>query len=619
LEGLFLRCSYSWSGADYKRNLSRLLDFVREQFDTIAAVHSDENLTKDLETLVNMRVDSLPDPDKEQLKNELWGNFKRELETSIDKHRQAREMQKNQAARQSLLEGQEHYLQTQTNFNFMSFAKTLLHEDYNTQEAQRLLPLLTNYHARLKSIVPKPGASQLEVMEARQEQQQADTWIATLEKKLTDAIAGPATAPAARPASSRPPAHPSGLAQGPPPSLPGSSPGALHRGAIIYPGRAQNTPPILEKPLSTIQSMRFWQIPTRENDRRQGYPPGHIASWCYRDGTFWVQEVYGPFQEARWANFHGVDLKTFSARTVGFEGEQYAFSAEMVMGGKHEFDVDSNYLYLWLKDSVRRYSFQRRNWEVFAPAGDSKPQRLGNRLFFISPTSIRELLPDDALQLLASCRRRPALSALDNMDDYGTCHLFLDAKGRINICASNELYMLAAANDWQHYATVPARDLSFANLFDEGFIEQAASAPRWPPQTPTRSVCADGDCLWFLFDTQRPMMGAPGFSPAGPDTAGGLSLVRCKYDESRSMTISLTLPEPEAGAEQGSAGGQENLRRRVWIITATPEGLIATHSAAHGFWLIPRGVLSQAVSEAYARQSAIKAGPEGPASQPATP
>jgi hypothetical protein len=413
----------------------------------------------------------------------------------------------------------------------------------------------------------------------------------------------------------------------------------------------RNNQPMLEEPLSTIKSARFWKIPTGEDDLRQGYPPGHIASWCYRDGRFWVQELYGPFQAASGAIFHGVDLKTFSARLVAFKGEQHAFTEAMLIGGKHEFDVDGSYLYLWLKDSVRRYSFKRQNWEVFTPAGDSKPERLGDRLFFTSPTSVRECLPDGALQLLASCRRRPAVTALDNMDNYGACHLFLDAKGRINLCASNELYRLAGANDWQHYATIPARDLFPPTLFDDGFIvpmeewwgmfgpcqkpeflfrqpglpgrhaatPPATPAPRWPAPPPSLTVCPEGDCLWFLVDSSRPMRAAPGISPAGPESTGGLSLVRCQYDEPRSMRMALTLPEPQGGAAQASARGPENLRRRGWMLTTTPEGLVATHREARGFWLIPRADLNQALTEAYARQSAPKARTKGLAPQTATP
>ena len=384
------------------------------------------------------------------------------------------------------------------------------------------------------------------------------------------------------------------------------------------PGARIGNPPNLEKTLGSIHSVRFWNIPASQEDKPEKSSRGQIVSACYRDGRLWVQALFGQMPTVSSAGFYGVDLKTFSTQQVEYHGEGYSFTLEMargmVMRNRREFDVDSNYLYLCMKDSVGRYSFQKQTWEQFSPAGDGKPQRLGQRLFFTSSNSILECLPDGTLQLVASCRRRPALNALDYLDDYASCHLFVDGKGRLNVYAGHELYALSGTNDWKRYASLPMRDDAAAQLFDDGFITEnhdwwgmfgpclkpellfrtptqpspryappaKTQAPRWPAPPPAREACLDGDCVWFLVDSSRPIPGAPGSSQAED-----LSLVRFKYDETNAVRIALDLSQPQ------SAAGP-----RQWTLATTPEGFIATQTAVPGFWFIPRDELNRAVAEA---------------------
>ena len=266
---------------------------------------------------------------------------------------------------------------------------------------------------------------------------------------------------------------------------------------------------------------------------------------------------------------------------------------------------------------------------------------MGNRLFFTTVNSIQEYLPDGSLQLLASCRRRPAITALDNMDNYAPCHLFLDGQGRINVCASNELYLLSGTNDWQHYATLPAGVFFGGTLSEDGFVQplredwwgmfgpcqkpeilfrlpapsrpgiiqirppvsqKPASAPRWLEPPPGWNACLDGDCLWFPSDSSQP---TPGIYESSTNSSGALALVRYKYDEPHHIKIAVDLSEQEADAAQASNRPRlpNPSGRNKWNLTATPEGLAATHGTA-GFWLIPREDLNRAVAEASEHHSA---------------
>jgi TolB-like protein len=541
LEGLILRCSYSWSDADFKSSVARLRDFIRQQIDADAVAGLDEKLAKDLQALVDVRLDGYSVEAREQAMGGLAENFKRELEALLNKRRQAAEAQKTRATQEAEFEVKETYLKSQTNFDFMSFAKVLLNKNYSAEEADRLLPLVTNYHERIKSLTPGPDASQQEVMKARMNQSTANIWIPKLEEKLKNVI------------SPSPPAtntQPAGLRQ--------SSPNA-----------AQTPSSLAEKPFSSIKSLHFWKLPAEEDDNQGASHRGYIISACYRDGRLWVQEFYESVEMSGRTEFYGVDLKTFATQHVAFRDDQYSFWQAMTGFGENRFDVDTNYLYLWLKDSARRYSFAKQTWEGFPMARDGRPQRLGNRLFFTTPVSIHEYLPDGSLQLLASCRRRPAVTALDNLDNYTPCHLFLDPAGRVNVCVSNEVYTLSNTNDWQHSASLPTANYSEASLFDNGFVlplldqwwgmvtpsqkpellfrrsrlnspgyvqfhppvSQETPAPRWNWPPPASHPCLDGDCLWFIAD---PLV--LDFFPRPSLKSSQLTLVRYKYNEPRACT-----------------------------------------------------------------------------------
>jgi hypothetical protein len=646
LEGLVLRCSYSWSDAEFKSNLSRLEEFIRQQLDTLADAGIDKNLARDLQTLVDIRAGVVSVEGRDPEKDRLWNAFKRELEEAGRKRME-------HAAQDANLKVKAQYLQTRTNFDFMSFSGVLLNNNFNAEEARFLLPLVTNYHERIKNLPPKPvepGADQTKVefdkMVEKSDRETANYWFGQLESRLKAAISP------LPPRTNSSPTTPS-LALHPPGSFHGMIPpqNVFLPGGGNPPEAKQDNRSAAKKPLSSIKSIRFWKMPAEKGIDPAASYPGHVSSAFYRDGTLWFQELYSTITMSGWSDFYGVNLKTFTARHVAFRGDQFTFWTGREDGGEHRFDVDSKYLYLWTKDSVCRYSFQRQTWEPFAAAGGGRPHRLGARLFFTSTNSICEYLPDGTVNLLASCRRRPAVTVLDNLGGYAPCHLFLDGKGRINLCASNELYVLSGSNDWQLYATVPTADYSGATLFENGFIlpgrekcwgmfapcqkpellflqasqpefigrtpaefirraqsasQESAHAPRWLAPPPAREACLVGDCVWFLFNPAQHVR-TPGFSPRSSDYGSALSLVRFKYGEPDPMTIAIDLSQQQPDPRQASANilpfnNPFSLGR--WSLTATPQGLVTTRGGTPGFWFISSEVLNQAVDEAYAHHSA---------------
>ena len=245
LEGLILRCSYSWSDADFKSNLSRLQDFIRQQIDIIVDAGLGDKLAGDVQTLVDFRVNDRFIEARDKVGDESWKNFKREIEASLNKSRE-------QAGHGAGLKVQEEYLQTQINFDFKSFTTVLLQNHYNAAEAKHLLPLVTNYYARLKSLASGSGDSG----RAQAQLHQLNFWIGHLEDKLKDAISPPPPATNTPPAGPHPQAPPPGLAQGQPPSSPFHPPGV--GGNLSYP--SQTNPIVAEKPLSTHQIRPFLEV-----------------------------------------------------------------------------------------------------------------------------------------------------------------------------------------------------------------------------------------------------------------------------------------------------------------------------------------------------------------------
>src|SRR5208337_3951620 len=140
-----------------------------------------------------------------------------------------------------------------------------------------------------------------------------------------------------------------------------------------------------------------------------------IGSFCYRDGKLWLEQRFDALGGRGRARFTGVDLKNFATESADFDNEDYSLPALMQRrAGSRPFEVDPHYLYVALTDSVRRYSFRERVWEPLPQAGAGKPVRLNDRLFFTSPTSILESSGNDTIKVLASSRRHPAVSVLDN-------------------------------------------------------------------------------------------------------------------------------------------------------------------------------------------------------------
>jgi hypothetical protein len=384
---------------------------------------------------------------------------------------------------------------------------------------------------------------------------------------------------------------------------------------------------------------RFWQMPFSSADSPiplRGAGP-RILSCCYRDGKLWMEARYDRGLSGG-AVFVGLNLETFDFQTVEFEGRQLDSITSYFAGGRR-FDVDAAHLYLSLPDNVERYSFAKKTWEPFALAGSANVIRAGSRTFFVSSNSILEYAAGDSIQVLASRRRRPAVTALDTVKTYSPAHVFLDANAALNVCAGNEVYRLpAGASDWQSVGKLPPPlDWPKARFFDEGFIVPAgvasaefwgmgrfatepqllfrqtprfgpvlitrnAGPPHWKASPPDGPFCLDNDCIWFL-TAEPPVNASPG------NDSNSLWLVRFKYGNSEPISIAINLPnQPEI--RPATLGMASTIGR--WILQSTPDGLVIIPDRLPGLWLIPRGNLEYAASAVEHPQPVRNPAPSSP-------
>jgi len=643
LEGLVLRCSYSWSEADFEQNLEILLGFVQQQRVAIAAADLDGRLPDDLNTMINLRMETLSPERRVRVQDQIQPEFEKVFAGLREQYGNADERKKQLA----MFEEQKHYLNSQTNFDFMSYVRTLFNQEYRPDEARELLPLLTNYEARIRGHPPGDGTNRLALMRYQSEQKQIDVWVGQLREKLVRAVS-PATPPtnvrsevvASRAAASAPKL-----------ALPNTNP---------PPAAAHAS---LASPLSPLEIHRFWEIPTpvgietvdagsgntlpRFNG--QEYVP-QIASCCYRDGKLWVEVRYDQMGFAGRAAFYAVDLQTFAASRIEFEGEQGSLPGLFSANGSRPFEVHGGCLYLSVGGAIRKYSFKQNAWEQFRVPASGKvlPVRLGNRLFFTSSSSILECAGDGSFRTLASCRRQPPASLLDKLDSYGSPHLFLNAAGTLQARIGTNVYAFSTiTNDWFPVATLPQVDESNYRGFDDGFLalspnlggagvwlgmfghstsptnlfrrswpqgtvlvspfgrsqRQKQLSTCWPIDLPSLEICLQDNHLWFL-------TGAPKFRTddsrrlrVQASDEPGPTMTRFATGDKQPLTIPIRFKTDDIKLTPVAAGSLASSYAvpwwHKWILQWTPQGMVMIARApVPGFWFIPAPDLEAAVARA---------------------
>jgi hypothetical protein len=403
LEGLILRWSYSWSDEDFEQNLNAFMDAQPQ--------HPEGQLYYDLLWLLDNRTQFLQTRTSQLVRGDYF-NWLNHNPQAI-------------SARQREIQEKKDYLNSKTNLDPTTFLHLLFSGLYQPDEARELLPLVTNFEARITANSP-----------GKILQPQTSGLIKALKGQLEMALA-----------------------------IPGA-------GMTFHPYKKPEPPPATPPPKNALHIGHFWTIPApdyilgSDNGSAVAVPPPQISSWRFSDGKLWVEAARDVAGSQ--ADFYGIDLTTYDTDKINYVGLQNSVS-----GMTHSFDVFDGYLYLSLGDSLRRYSLKSHAWEEFPvpTTGGILPVHLGDRMFFTSDSSILEYKADGSFQILASNRRRPAATILDTLTNYASPQLFLTADKTLHALIGDEEYAFQETNNqWMQITSLPKKEISGSYVFDDGFV-----------------------------------------------------------------------------------------------------------------------------------------------------
>ena len=262
-----------------------------------------------------------------------------------------------------------------------------------------------------------------------------------------------------------------------------------------------------------LEIKRFWNIPQEGVDAStMGFAP-RISNVAYREGKIWLWVCYtGQASDRLPQVFFEVDPRTLRSanREARFEPQERGQYLSPPPPDR-EFDIRDGVLYARIFNRLRTYTFADHEWKpAEAVLGDmARPTRLGNQLFFTTRESILQVDPAGSIRVLASTRRRPAVSKLDGMTDYGSPPPFLfETQNGVHVCIRGEIYAWSAkAGDWHLVSRLPGTGSGRVRVFDQGVLclSVPPARPGGGQSTPTSRPQPTGAAVGL-----PPMSGTPG-------------------------------------------------------------------------------------------------------------
>jgi hypothetical protein len=614
IEGRYLRCSSTWTPEDFERRLGELLESAAAQWPIVVQSNRQAGWLRDLKALALSRSPHLTDERRKRIEGEIWPSFERQLSQTS---------QPTVAASGSIAEAKA-YFEKATSFSVESF-NVQQQRKYTAGEARELLPLVRSYRQRMMTTLPPASVGQALASSMQFE--------AALRRIIMDANV-PARSPAnlgaglgARPtAPSRPPTGNPGPTAGAP--TPAGAPEAWSSTTSVF------------------ASARFWAPPLTEEQREQ-FQGLRVTDARYREGQLWVDILGEDRAHRAHGAFFRIDPSSLKSEVIelpaGTEQIRRASWAEL---GQGCFEVHQGWLYARAGLALRRYSLKEHRWEDpgWPVDGVFRLARIGSQLYITTSDSILRVNADNAgIQVLASSRRRPAVTALDALPELGVPPVFGGPDGALQAVVAGKVWRLpAGAQDWAIVAEVPGGPAARLGVFEDAMLvtvpsnyqEQkvfgllgampdleplfvqapsvsapsnrggpmmggfprpsrpapASSPARWalPPgaQVVGRPMCLEGDKLWGFVGTLVVERDGERLRMRQENGRQGL-LIRFAPDAAQPMVgpLRLELPNNELVLAQaaklvGSGSFGETL------FHAIPDGLVLTHYQIPGFWLI---------------------------------
>jgi hypothetical protein len=343
---------------------------------------------------------------------------------------------------------------------------------------------------------------------------------------------------------------------------------------------------------------------------------------AFREGKFWIRFLGGRRE------ILAIDLKTKSKETIPLPTNYFASQFALLSKAfflrdadrvNQSFEVRSNELFVVEGTSLFRRAITGDTWNsVTIPVKDPDIHQVHGKLFLSAADSIYELDNAGGAHLLASARRKPAISALDELESFAYAPLSPGPNAIVRAFIKGNAY------SWNGQTWTPVT--RFTNLDcrvrDDGAFFTTLNSPPFVQlhslrATETASqylavgVHEKTDPTLFARETNRWILMANNLR-GGHFFIGDIPTVFCMAEQGQDkgpIPWKLVLFPPTTRqpiemrvdfAEQPARGFTEAFVqgfKEPWAIHTT-DGVVLGHAKLPGFWIIPRKDLDNTISQA---------------------
>ncbi len=427
MEGEALDVADARNEKDAETSLHTLFETILTNRETIVSNNVDL-LSSDWQIgdLVTHLLPNRVNPTKEKLEHEYYRDFLPKLA----------EMRRNYwdvTTRRSQYEQLKECLRNNTPFDFKNFMQ-YAQSKFTREQAIEIQPLLAAYQSNLVA------QAQNKNPHAKIETQAAASWIGYLEVQVKSAL--------------NPQSKPVAVFSPPPkPSIP-------------EPKKAEAAPFLITRFMELSGSLL--------SEKSIGLKPGKRL---YREGRYWIDVHYTPLDK------NGGYL-TEKAALMAWDPQSDQWQAlPLPTTSYNDFEILNGTVFLSQADGLALYDLKTGPWRNVAVPGLN-----GARLFVVdghlysaSAESIVEIMDGGTrTSILASARRRPAVSPLDEISNYGEVRLFPGTNHTLRACIAtrNFEYQIYGWDGHAWSLVVPAKMNRPPEIFEDGVVYSAQSPTR---------------------------------------------------------------------------------------------------------------------------------------------
>ena len=344
-----------------------------------------------------------------------------------------------------VLEKQKRYLENQTPYNFFTFIKVFQDQNYTKVQAGELLALIGNYKSNMIA-----QASGRDKFLASGNAQFIDTFLGIHINQILNA-------PPAQPAESAAPRGRAGLQTAPAPVRASPAP-AVFEASSVSPE---------EIPSNILRVTDFIKIPEqKESNDMSGdrifarrWSDGKLLFGLVRD-----REVYDFDTNGNWIDSRGTAFSKIAIFNPANQTWDFVKGSEVRMGSVLLTLQDNNnriilfhgQLYSSVDGPIKKFDFPSQDWQTLdIPVQDGSDLfSVGDHLYAANDTSFLDITDPGNVRILASTRRRPAVTALDSLDtfavrsDFSRPQLFDGPEGSLCASVGSKIYRWDG-KDWQ--------------------------------------------------------------------------------------------------------------------------------------------------------------------------